>query len=587
MVAVELQPPTPTRPTTRSESTPTIMLPSMPASINASASGAPKFKPATDNFAVPSVTAPLANHHVSADSSKDVEPTAESKTNDPPALVREPEATSAMMPRVPANTYAVDVLPAVDFIPEREKSHLPPKNVSAATDVDTTQPEDLEPKIESLTDRLEELVSNAGDSGVAEEETAQAEIVADPVTPVAEEDEASPQIDVDVLSVAIPPMTPQANSDSATSDPQPEAKDESADRRSALEQYFANSGISLTPSEPANETETESPSFSPVSSPEPAEAVSPVPTPDTVSEPVAETPTPVEAVETPVVDEEKSETSDAFEKTESDKPAFDIDSLLATLEMPSGTTPTETPETLPEPSVEMMTGRTDSQAVEDAFSSMGSTEPSVVAETVDVDLEAEPVAAEEFNADSDDSADNTDQENGNSQMKSFELLQSLGLDTSELSKIKDEITAPATSEPTEANAFANDDQQEIQLESTSELAESEVVDTSQPPVEQESVADVLARMKLAGSLSDLEVPEAKSAVPEMVEPVAPPEAPAPTITPEVARLRKWVATTRTPLKITCQNCLAACVAKASQQSPNLPQKNRLKNLPNLWSKAPR
>ena len=466
----------------------------------------PKFKPATNNLRTPSVTAPLDSHQPLASSAVPAE--------------RTPVHTQAL------NTSAVDsvVSPELESEPVAlDTSNEPIAAVSAT----------MGSEIDSLTDRLSKLVDVA--SGVEETPTVA------PQSAIVESDDVrlnpakaqtatasiqlpnTPQIEVPSSTDSTPvPIAEAVDSGSITTpDPQPSSSDDPASRRSALESFFAKSGVSIGDAAPLADT------AAPVSNP-----ASPDPAPSPVEAVLSPAPA-APAVRQTVVTEGLAKTPD-----------FDLDSVLAKLEASAAkpavdATPASDVASVASDVTSTVVGQT---SLEDLLSGvatpnapatteLGSVEQSYAAPVYETPVGETPVSdvssvqmpmvdglgnvgeqtsnvessegvtvADDHSASTEASADNP--------IQSFALLQSLGLDTTGLSDIKEEIAQPPAPEELAA-VVAPVDQTE----------EPEPVATPAPV---ESVADVLARMQSGGSLDELSMEEAPAEPEPQPEPVSAP-----------------------------------------------------------------
>lgn len=524
-----------------SHSTPSVQFPT--AMPGPSLSEAPKFKPATDNLRVPAVTAPLENHQM-------------------PASV--PAPSPAPPTRTPVHTQPLDVVPtSLDSAPTPARG-----DASNADDVTAepaiAPPASMDSAIDALTARLSKLVDVAAgndDSQITATPTsvAQPSVVQAPdaialaagATPLPDTSAATdladssdsadvtleqqtatgpetasinlpnmprievPSITVSPAAIATTPAVESVDSGStATPDPQPSPVDESASRRSALESYFAKSGVSLSDALSNDQAD------SPVSNP-----VSPTPAPTAAVEAAEVQPPSVPQLRQTVVTEGIAKT-----------PEFDLDSVLAKLEA-SAATPATSPQTtpsaapIPEPqsSVEATTvGGNDLEGLLPSpptvevptlaepmptFDAVQVTAPSASATpTAEVPVAEMPAEA---NPSSVAAVETVGQTQGDTQdaqtdgaLQSFALLQSLGLDTSGLGEIKKELAqAPVAEELASVN---------------SPSGQTEDPAPEPQPAQTESVADVLARMQSVGSLEDFKTEDNESDSAAIAEPTAPP-----------------------------------------------------------------
>ena len=449
--------------------------------VGSPAAEPPKFKPATNNFRTPSVTAPLEAHQPLV----------------PP---------SAPTSRTPVHTQPLNVT-AVDAV-------VSTGSASEPAVVDTTvapavaAPPTMGSAIDSLTDRLSKLVDVAsGDeetpavapqSAIIESDSAQTNQTEAQAVSASIQLPDMPRIEVPTITV--PPQAPVVETvDSGsltTPDPQPSSSDDPASRRSALESFFAKSGVSIDGASPLEDV------AAPVSNPA-------SPAPGSVPEEAVSTPAQAEPAVTQTV------VTDGIAKT----PDFDLDSVLAKLE---ASVANPAPETTPASevtnvAVDGTSAAVDPMGLQDLLRSEATPDaptapqPSSVVENYAAPVNEPPVVAppviqtpvsdafaaqtpqgngEETN-DSETVAGNqaeSTESSGDSPIQSFALLQSLGLDTTGLSDMKKEIAQSPAPEELAAVASPVD-----QAEEPEPVAE-------QPPVE--SVADVLARMQSGGSLDD-------------------------------------------------------------------------------------
>lgn len=340
-----------------------------------------------------------------------------------------------------------------------------------------------------------------------------------PVGSAAEAAASASDVSASNASEPSPPASPAK----ADSSPSVDAADESAKRRSALESYFIKSGVSLPDLRSKADSKADPQVANPVSPPvtQATDANAPSTTP---SQPAPSVPAPASPA----------------------KPEFDLDAVLARLG--SQSSPAVMNKVAPDqPPAPSSAGR----STEDLLNQMAPTaaapsKPSVVfadSEHQD-DSIATPVAApinelaipnEQLLPDAGQTAENeraalaesTAQSTAQSEMKSFALLQSLGLDTASLSDVKKELAQPDSSQPSPQPSS----QEPVGgIESLAALPSQPTAETSAQPAPEpepepsESVADVLARMKSAGSFADFESEENDSAI----QAVAPNDAPEPT-----------------------------------------------------------
>ena len=285
-----------------------------------------KFKPATNNLRTPSVTAPLETH----------QPLTPSLTPTSPSSPTVPAA------RTPANTQPINAAvvdaAATDSVVAQEIANEP-ANVDVAVDSVTAAPETMGSAIDSLTARLSKLVDDA--SGVEETPAvsmesgiAQANEVQEVQSTQTEAQSPAASIDlpnmpgIEVPSISVSPPAPVAEAvDSGsltTPDPQPSSSDDSASRRSALESFFAKSGVSIGDASPVEDAAAPvSNPASPNASSVPVEAIVEAP-------PVAPAPSVVEAPPVAPALRQTEVTEDIGKK-----PEFDLDSVLAKLEASS------------------------------------------------------------------------------------------------------------------------------------------------------------------------------------------------------------------------------------------------------------
>jgi hypothetical protein len=475
---------------------PSVQFPSISA---AATTQAPEFKPATQNFRTPAVTAPLATHQI---------PT-------------EPPAPAPSVSPMPLSTQAIDLEAAVAS-PEKEAanesltSQLPP--TPAAQPFEGVPSAPTNATIDSLSERLSKLVDSAGKEGISELES---EDTAPPDTPSSTETPAStegvqPEPVVATASPAGPDATDALNAaavdghGSTADTTQPTAADEAAKRRSALEAYFSKSGVELSDSiaPPADQSPPSNaavPEAAPVTSAQSAAADAPW-TP--AENPVAPTDTAPQTMATEQV---------------TPTPEFNLDSVLANLESGSSDSMSQTPTVEPAPeqqspvaTVEVAQPTVVDTSVVDTPVVDTPVVQTPLIETATV-VEGENEATENEATDGDQTAqgDQAEQEKQGGQLESFALLQSLGLDTSGLGQIKQELTE----EPSIAEVEA------ISLD----VPQPAAPETPEPePEKVESVADVLARMQSAGSLEDFKAAEeeADSSTAEALERVTPTPPPA-------------------------------------------------------------
>ena len=471
-----------------------------------------KFKPATNNLRTPSVTAPLDAHQ---------------------PLVPTSEPAS----RTPAHTQpfvtAADTVVTTGNAGDSASTSMPVEPVAVA-------PSTMGSEIDSLTDRLSKLV----DAASGDEETP---AVASQSAPLESDDVQINQTEAQVVSASVQlsdmpqvevpgisdspeaPVVETVDSGSLTTpDPQPSSSDDPASRRSALESFFAKSGVSIADAPPVEDVAAPVPNpASPVPGSEPVEAIA-VPT---TSEP---------EVRQSVVTEGVAKTSD-----------FDLDSVLAKLEasaanakpasevsdlasdvtstmadpvglqglLPSEATPSAPNAPQPGSDVETYTGPLNEPSVvappvaqtpvfqtpvNEASVTEASVSDAFAVPMLGVNgLEAsggEAAVKQPYGGETNDSetiADNptaSAESSGESPIQSFALLQSLGLDTTGLSDMKKEIAQSPAPEELAAIVSPID-----QAEEPEPVAQQEPV---------ESVADVLARMQSGGSLDDFNMGDA-------------------------------------------------------------------------------
>ena len=444
----------------------------------ASASEPPKFKPATNNFRSPSVTAPLESHNL---------------------LVPQP----APITRLVAHTQEINSVDADSPVSsdtagetvanETATFATPNEPVAAA-------PATIGSEIDSLTDRLSKLV----DAASGAEET--------PAVP--------PQSAINESNGIESIQTETVDGGSiATPDPQPSSSDDPADRRSALESFFAKSGVSIADASPLENTE------GPVSNP-----ASPHPVPSPVDAVVNQAPA------APVI-RDSVVTVDIPQA-----PEFDLDSVLAKLEASAAKpAPDETSSLEASNVASDVTNAVVSQpGIEDLLSSQSTPsataapQPSEVVESYAAPIYETPVndvssmqlpevndlkngveqskdlGNNEVVTAAEDQTASTEagQAGEDNPIKSFALLQSLGLDTTGLSDMKKEIAqSPA---PEELAAIV------------SPIDQTEEPEPVAKPAPVESVADVLARMQSGGSLDDFSMGEAPAEPQSQPEPLSPP-----------------------------------------------------------------
>ena len=437
-------------------------------SVSASSGETPKFKPATENLRTPTVTAPI--------------PTAQVPT--------EPQAPTASVSRMPAPPQALNVsLPTpsapssstIDSLSERlsklvdsaagneESPSLDSESLATST---SYRPSVSTMAIEPApTEPTSPSTEPTPEAPVRQSATTVAQPVSPPIsTPTTTQVEAPTLVDSTTA-----PVVEAATGESSTGGAEQAGSDSSAvDRRSALESYFAKSGVNLSDTIlPTNENATLANPVAPaVASVELAAAVTPeVP----VESPVA----PTNPSRQPVVTQEVKAT-----------PEFDLDSILAKLESESSASPSLTPG-IESPQIQQPLVNeppvAETSIVETSIVETPVVETPVVGST----FEQPPVEPENSHQSSPE-AESGDQDG---ELKSFALLQSLGLDTSGLGQIKEELAKPPLREEVESIALAADQQ-------TAPVAAE--------PEKVESVADVLARMQNAGSLQDFKAGEDKA-----------------------------------------------------------------------------
>ena len=523
-----ITPPTPaasgseTEASTTDYAKPSVELPSVSAP---STGEAPKFKPATAGLRTPTVTAPLPSHTIPTES----------------------PSTVPSVSRMPVHTQALDAVSTETSPQPENKVEDQSVNSLASPEAPLVTPLKGIPSppsnstIDSLSERLSKLVNSAGSDGSSDFEDSEspettsssrppaATMQIEPTTlePTNSRTEVTPEAPalqspavaqpeqpsistpatgrIPAQTIEVTPVAPvgeATDADSPTGDaPQPATGDSAAHRRSALESYFSKSGISLsdTITPPEDEVALENP-------------VSPEVTPVEPAAPIASS----ASVESAAPTEQPSETVVAEAVPAS--PDFDLDSVLANLKSGSSTSSSQTPAV--EPSQEQQPTVAAASVFETPVVETPVVEtPAVETPAVENAFEQTPVAT--------DNQDQTSSETTNGdqggQLESFALLQSLGLDTSGLGQIKNEITDSPSSE--EVESVAVDTQPPAEHEA-SEPAPSE-------PAKVESVADVLARMQNAGSLQDFKAgeEEAESAAAGITQQEAPTPPPA---TPPVA-----------------------------------------------------
>ena len=468
-------------------------LASTAGSLSASAAEPPKFKPATNNLRTPSLTAPLATHQ--------------------PLI---PSSSSAA--RAPESTQAIDAAVApvsADVVSETATLDTP-------ADVDSAAPATMGSAIDSLTDRLSKLVdvaSGAEEMPAVTSDSAIVEPKGNPATQVEIRDQN--QVAVSPEMPSVPPVEVPANSVSnpapvadaidsgspSTPDPQPSSSDDPASRRSALESFFAKSGVTISDAAPLEDAAT---SISNPASP----AVSSIPVDAAVPQPPA-----VPDLRQDVVTEGIAKPSD-----------FDLDSVLEKLEASSAKPVLDA---IPTPEVSNVAsdvtssadGQTELQSLLASVATPdapAATHSSSVVEAYLPPFEESPVSSESsvnevqsaplpsINDDetfkpeavaagsNDFTASTEDAEpienSSDNPIKSFALLQSLGLDTTGLSDMKEELAQSPAPEELAAIVAPTD-----QTEEPEPVAK---------PAPVESVADVLARMQSGGSLDDFSMDEA-------------------------------------------------------------------------------
>lgn len=485
--------------------------------------------------------------------------------SNPLAAENAPASPTSSMPtapglRAPVNTYAVDVVPTdIDYV------NIPQMPSRDSIDLSDNAPKTMDSAIDSLTQRLAKLVDIAGASSDVDESAPQLSsqptsgssilenqnanisptefpktdsTLAKSTTPVANPTSVPDIAAAPAVQSPLPQSAPvfkQAVVDTTDSSepshalpneetafsPATDAVDESAKRRSALESYFVKSGVSLPGL--TSTVDADAPVLNPVS-------------PPAVSNPENTTDTPASSTaDSTFAAAPVAETASASAA----KPEFDLDAVLARIGTNASTTSVSEPATslpgtpeiqqpapptapdssdppinsatsAPQPSsspsalLETLTGNQPAEASADRSSEVQSTQdllnrieqatssaakpPVVFANTSD-DANAIPLPSAPPTP-----ANPTASSTASSEMKSFALLQSLGLDTDSLTEVKQDLARP---------------------QSTPELAESTepaAAVTPQPvadkePVPSESVADVLARMKSAGSFADFKSEE--------------------------------------------------------------------------------
>ncbi len=528
---------------------PSVQFPSVSSSP---AGEAPKFKPATANLRTPSVTAPLPTHQIPTEA-----PT--------PAPAPAPSVS-----RMPVVTQALDIAAsATDSLPKNEAENRSVNTQSSpeAPAVNTSVGIPSTPSnatIDSLSERLSKLVDSAGETGesefvgsaptntplsprpsvstmpiqptaieLAKEPAATSEALAHPSPVVVQPDQPSVSTPSagrtpapTIVNSPAPPMigrTPAptivnspaaptaevADSGSPTAaSPQPEAADSAAQRRAALENYFSKSGISLSDS--ATPAEEKGAPVDPVSQ----QTVSVEPEAPTTPSAVVEPPVAPAAPAREIMATEAISISPptapskepvANEATAS-SPAFDLDSVLANLESGSTTSASQSPSVEP-PQVQQLPVAAAPVAETPVVQT-----PVVQTPVVENTFEQPPIETEEKGEPSSEAP----KDGQGSQLESFALLQSLGLDTSGLGQIKKELAEAPLREEIESISLNTEQQAEP------EASEPETV---------ESVADVLARMQNTGSLQDFNAgeAEAESSSADIAQPAAP--TPPPTSSP--------------------------------------------------------
>ncbi len=471
---------------------------------------APKFKPATSNLRTPAVTAPLQTHKVPTEAS----------------------TPAPSVSRMPVVTQAIDVASESVASSGTPSAPTTPSTPSNAT-------------IDSLTERLSKLVDSAAgtaEAGLEDEATnipaaTRPSVSTMPIesTPVEIADESSgdgltpdatPQQPLAVAQPA-PPTDSTANPERTPAQTvlnTPDAADSAAQRRAALENYFSKSGVSLSDTITPPEVESATPA-SPVSpevtqvetatSGQPASTAKPTVAPELPSLPSTQVMATEAIAATPDLDQPKETVAN---EPKAASPEFDLDSVLAKLESGTTNSPSQTPaaetSAVQQPPV-VAPPVSESPVVAPPVGETAVTEATVGAVSAAADaIEQPPVAA------TDDTAPSSEPTDGNqgSQLESFALLQSLGLDTSGLGQIKKELAEAPLREEIESISL-NAEQQ----------TQPETVEAEAPePEKVESVADVLARMQNAGSLQDFNAgeAEAESASEEITQTAAPTPPPA-------------------------------------------------------------